>query len=162
MVNARERIGYNQKEAASAAGIKQARLSNFESDSRTLNGWDVLRNMARGWRTSADYILGLTDDPAPASNRDLPLYGAPMLEIMRQLTEDQSAMLLAQARAILEYSQAESEQRAYVEMITWAIGESKARQLIQSFHDRLTTDGPSAANSEFKRQLLVMWGLLDE
>lgn len=53
-----------QKEIAALLGIDQRVYSNYETGKREIPARFVVI-LARFYGTSADYLLGLTDDPAP-------------------------------------------------------------------------------------------------
>ncbi len=55
-----------QKEVAALLGIDQRVYSNYETGKREIPARFVA-TLARFYATSADYILGLTDDPKPAT-----------------------------------------------------------------------------------------------
>lgn len=57
----------NQKSIAQAIGLSQTTYSDWESNPpRSL---EHLRRLAAHFNVSADYLLGITDDPTPASDR---------------------------------------------------------------------------------------------
>ncbi|CAM3751985.1 helix-turn-helix domain-containing protein [Cohnella lubricantis] len=58
----RERFGKTQLDAARELGISNVQLSRYESDGRKPDP-EMLGRFAEYYRTSADYLLGLTDDP---------------------------------------------------------------------------------------------------
>ncbi|MEK0312472.1 helix-turn-helix domain-containing protein [Cohnella sp. 56] len=67
----RERLGKTQLTAARELGISNVQLSRYESDDRKPEP-DMLGRFAEYYRTTADYLLGLTNDatmdgPAAAS-----------------------------------------------------------------------------------------------
>jgi len=61
---ARERLGLNQKQAAERLGISNVVLNRYERDERKPDP-ETLRRIAEEYGTSADYLLGLSDDPNP-------------------------------------------------------------------------------------------------
>ena len=60
----RKEKGVTQKQAAEELGVSQALLSHYEKGIREIPVWAVIK-LAGLYKTSTDYILGLTDDPAP-------------------------------------------------------------------------------------------------
>ena len=60
----RNRRGWTQTELAEAAGLSQNAISDYEADKRQ-PGSVALAPLARALECSADYLLGLTDDPTP-------------------------------------------------------------------------------------------------
>lgn len=51
------------RELAAAAGVSEATISRYLSGARTPEGTDVLAGAARALGVSADYLLGLTNNP---------------------------------------------------------------------------------------------------
>ena len=64
----RKEFGLTQKEVAKSLGITQPAYSQYEF---LFNGkpktprTDVIKKLATAYNVSADYLLGLTDDPTP-------------------------------------------------------------------------------------------------
>lgn len=56
----RKKRGLSQKEAAAYLGLKAASISAYESNSKTPSV-EILEKMAILYRTSVDYILGLSE-----------------------------------------------------------------------------------------------------
>lgn len=57
-------IGLSQEELALRAGTDQKRISKYERGESDANG-ETISQLAQALETSADYLLGLTDDPTP-------------------------------------------------------------------------------------------------
>ncbi|WP_372633916.1 helix-turn-helix domain-containing protein [Cohnella sp.] len=57
----REKLGKTQLEAARGLGISNVQLSRYESDDRKPDP-DMLARFAEYYRTTADYLLGRTDN----------------------------------------------------------------------------------------------------
>lgn len=55
---------YTQAQVARAIGITQRKYSYIETGVQQLAD-DVIVSLAKFYGTSADYLLGLTDDPTP-------------------------------------------------------------------------------------------------
>lgn len=60
----RERAKLTQEELGSLVGVAMQQVSRWESGAAIPRA-DTLGEIARVLASSADYILGLTDDPAP-------------------------------------------------------------------------------------------------
>ncbi len=60
----REARGLKQRQVASVLGICQSTYSNYESG-RLKVPIVILRNLEGFYQVSADYLLGLTDNPSP-------------------------------------------------------------------------------------------------
>jgi len=59
----REALGFSQGQVAQLENISQAYLSNLENGRNAPAVWKLLFRLAKRYRTTADYLLGLTDDP---------------------------------------------------------------------------------------------------
>ena len=64
----REDHDLSQQEVASHLGMKQPQYSRYERGERDVPT-DILIRLARLYRTSTDYLLGLTNDPTPPGKR---------------------------------------------------------------------------------------------
>ena len=61
---ARQRIGESQTEAAAVLGGTATLISDMEKGRRTTT-LDKFAQLAQHYNISADYLLGLTDEPRP-------------------------------------------------------------------------------------------------
>jgi transcriptional regulator with XRE-family HTH domain len=59
---AREQAGMTQAELAEKAGVKQARISLWESGKRQQMSLEHLRSIARALGVSADFLIGTWED----------------------------------------------------------------------------------------------------
>jgi transcriptional regulator with XRE-family HTH domain len=59
---AREQAGLTQAELAKKAGVKQARISLWESGKRQQMSLEHLRSIARALGVSADFLIGTWED----------------------------------------------------------------------------------------------------
>ncbi|MCT2197413.1 helix-turn-helix domain-containing protein [Paenibacillus sp. p3-SID1389] len=100
-----ERIRYlrelrqlTQKDLASRADISVVQLSRYETNDRKPDP-EVLRNIVDALDTSADYLLGRTNDPSPAAEKttSLSFFGGP-----EAYTADEIAMMEAALKAYRE------------------------------------------------------------
>lgn len=64
----RSKAGLTQGQVSAYEGISPQHLSNLETGRRQPNSWPLLAALARRYRTTADYLLGLTDNPEPPSD----------------------------------------------------------------------------------------------
>lgn len=62
----RERLGYTQEDLSDMIGISTATVSSWERGSKITS--DNLEKLVRALETSADFVLGFTDDPTPYDN----------------------------------------------------------------------------------------------
>ena len=60
----REDSNLTQKDVAEYLHVKQNTYSQYENGQRQLPN-EILISLARYYRTSTDYLLGLTDNPIP-------------------------------------------------------------------------------------------------
>ena len=77
IVETRERKGWKQKQLAAEAGIPIPTLNRIERGQRSIFAERVV-TLAKTLGTSADYLLGLVDDPTPATKRPRPRKTAPV------------------------------------------------------------------------------------
>jgi transcriptional regulator with XRE-family HTH domain len=63
----RESGNYSQEGIANTAGVSQATWSSWER--QPPNQFEALARLARHYDVSADYLLGLSNDPTPADRR---------------------------------------------------------------------------------------------
>lgn len=56
---------FSQQDIADVTGIRVQNISRFETDERCRVRSDTLIKLAHALECSADYLLGLTDDPTP-------------------------------------------------------------------------------------------------
>lgn len=55
----------SQQDLADLTGLRVQNISRIETDHRTRVRSDILIRLAQALECSADYLLGLTDDPTP-------------------------------------------------------------------------------------------------
>lgn len=68
----RQDLGFSLGQVGEYEGITPQYLSNLENGRNEPNVWSLLQRLAKRYRTTTDYLLGLTDDPDPvrAANRE--------------------------------------------------------------------------------------------
>ena len=64
--------GYTQREVGELEGVGQSYISNLENGYQRPKVIEIVADLARLYDTSADYLLGLTDDPTPPQARSSP------------------------------------------------------------------------------------------
>ena len=89
----RDRASYSQ-EAFADDGISQRKVSYWESG-QIPDALNVLAILAQRYQCSADYLLGLTDDPAPSGE------SSAIQKIFNRLSADRQADLLEMAEVWL-------------------------------------------------------------
>ena len=70
--DARNACGYTQMQLAGLMGSAQGWLSELEGGKHASMEVDTVRRLADLLGVSADYLLGMSDDPTPASRRPAP------------------------------------------------------------------------------------------
>lgn len=75
----RENAGLTQGQVAAYEGYDVNYISKLERGTNHPNVWPLLARLAERYRTTTDYILGLTDDPGPQRSEALP---APVREVV--------------------------------------------------------------------------------
>lgn len=90
---AREKAGLSQEQAAVSLGSTRATLALWESGARKAPATAV-HGLARLYRVSGDYLLTLSDDPAPHQER-----GAPGVVDLHQAATDRTVVDLAEEAA---------------------------------------------------------------
>lgn len=72
----REYKGWSQEDLANASGLQRPHISLIETKER-VPGADTLVKLATALQTSVDYLLGLSDSPAPPPPINDPAYKDP-------------------------------------------------------------------------------------
>jgi len=106
----RERANHSQEGIAAAAGVSQVTWSNWEKDPP--NQFKALVRLAERYRTSADYLLGLSDDPSPRRGEALPEALREVLELAVQWPDARQQELLDVA-LVLDAAEREADLREY-------------------------------------------------
>jgi transcriptional regulator with XRE-family HTH domain len=75
---ARERLGLSQEQLAQQIAIERNTLWYIEAGRTKHPRADQIAALAQALQVSADYLLGLTDDPTPAAKRPRPRKAAPV------------------------------------------------------------------------------------
>lgn len=81
-----------QKTLAAAIGVTAGQMSNYLTEKNEMP-LHVITGIARYFHVSADYLLGLTDDPTPAFS--LSASERSLVEQFRTLGRDQKEVVLA-------------------------------------------------------------------
>ena len=66
----REKTSYSQKQVALILGVKPPQISKWESGKGGPSRENCIK-LAKLYNVSADYLLGITDDPAPVAEQEL-------------------------------------------------------------------------------------------
>lgn len=107
----RIRTGFNKAGMAHSAGMGARTWSDWESDPPDQLIWLV--NLANRHEVSADYILGLTDDPSPKPKIKLSIDEHSIVKIMGELPEHKKEEVIRIAEVVLDmYRKQELEESA--------------------------------------------------
>ena len=68
----------SQQDVAERTGLKVQNISRLETDHRAHVRSDTLRRLAEALGCSTDYLVGLTEDPAPLGKRPRLRHSAPV------------------------------------------------------------------------------------
>lgn len=114
----RKRVGLTLGQVAEYEDISKSYLSDLERGINNPPVWPLLARLAQRYRTTTDYLLGLTENPSP--RRDEPLL-APvreLLELALRMSPQRQRDLLLVGLALYEAEQQDVEQmREYDRMM---------------------------------------------
>lgn len=111
----RDDLGNSQDGMAAAAGVSQRRWSDWErQDPQQMT---ALANVARHYGVSADYLLGLTDDPRPGSLSRLSPAGTAFLRMLQGMSEDAQRDAVAVAQVLYEADQRRQADLEYLKTV---------------------------------------------
>ena len=130
---AREQAGLSQGQAAEYGGTSQGYLSNVERGTRWPSTWKLIGQLAKLYKVSTDYLLGLTHDPTPAER-------ASEIQVLfnRLPSERQNDLLQMAETWLLDASEefqfewlerviAEAEERGRLDEVNALFDEARAR-----------------------------------
>jgi len=108
----RDKHGLNQEGIALSVGMKQSTWSDWEK--KPPESLEHLARLAERYRTSADYLLGLTDDPTRREGPAPPPYVVEILELLPELSDARRYELwkIAEALVAVELAQPSSFDQA--------------------------------------------------
>lgn len=115
----------------------------------------LLAKLARHYDVSADWLLGLTDDRAPAAERDLPDGAPDLLETARAMSPQGLALLARIAEDMLAYERqlsADLTQLDMTEAIVKLFGDAQTWERLGEL-SALFHDDPTAAEEGLRRLL---------
>lgn len=93
----RERAGLTQGQVAEYESISKSYISKLENGANIPNVWPLLAQLARRYKTSADYILGLTNEPFLPKSEAPPRYQE-FIRLLDELGEAERWQVLQMAR----------------------------------------------------------------
>lgn len=91
MRKSRKRKGFSVTSAAGQLNISKSYISMLESGDNKPN-WQLLANLAQLYQVSADYLLGIVDDPE--GRRELSPEVLEILRFWRMLDADQRRLVM--------------------------------------------------------------------
>lgn len=108
----REELGLTLEDIALYVKVARSTIQRYEAGSITRPKLPVLYSISQALQVSPDWLLGITDDPAPTApvraEKTAALAGdglspldVKLIELLRCLTEDQKRLLLAQIETLL-------------------------------------------------------------
>lgn len=108
----REELGLTLEDIASQVKVARSTIQRYEAGSINRPKLPVLYSVSQALHVSPDWLLGITDDPAPvvsigaektaAGEGDgLSALDVKLMELVRCLSDDQKRMLLAQIEYLL-------------------------------------------------------------
>lgn len=109
----REALGMTQSDAARSLGIGQTQVSNLENGYTKVPALALAEQFARLYRTSVDYLIGITDSNSPSDN-EWPLHARELLLVIENLTDDRRAELLDIAGVMVEHERNRAETGATI------------------------------------------------
>ena len=106
----RDRFGYNQSGMAASVGMKQTTWSDWEKQPPAQ--FELLARIARHYGVSADYLLGIVDDPQPVHGDDLPPPVRTIVQLAVEWPPTRQQELLDHAY-VLDAAEREADLREY-------------------------------------------------
>ena len=130
LVERREAAGYTQGQVSVTEDITPQYLSKLENGINDPSVWHLLKKLARKYKTSADYILGIVDDPAPAATLTRwPADVTAAAELIQAATDAKRAEMLA-VLTVMAIAAKQEEDR--VNPLWTKLDETTKRQLERS------------------------------
>jgi len=102
----RKEIELTLGQVAEYEGVSKTYLSSLERGVNEPNVWHLVARLAKRYDTTTDYLLGLTDDPSPRSEGELPPGVRDLVTLALGLNEARQQELLGHARVLSEAQRA--------------------------------------------------------
>jgi transcriptional regulator with XRE-family HTH domain len=139
-----------QGQVAVYAGVAQTSYSALERGLVYPKTVDAIVDLARFYEVSADYLLGLTDDPTPVGRAETPPpYALEMADAMRRLGPLQSERLCIMARAWAEHEEErrrnQAERVALLDALAQRIGGENASTIDALLTEAVAADDDGAS-----------------
>jgi len=78
VITARRTHGWTRRELAQRAGLHEQHVANIERGNRFRIEGETILKLAQALGCSADYLIGLVDEPTPATKRPRPRKAQPV------------------------------------------------------------------------------------
>jgi len=129
----RQTAGIEIKETALRLGTSYQYIWRLEEGINSPPAWPLIAGLAKLYDCSADYLLGLTDDPRPNANSPLSTEGRELLELVEGLSTRTRRQLLSMVQALAEE---EAAWRSYDVGATF-VESLYGKEYLAAFNDRL-------------------------
>jgi transcriptional regulator with XRE-family HTH domain len=146
----REAAGLSLGQVAEYEGRHKSQISKLETGYSEPPAWALIASLARRYRTSSDYLLGLTDDPSPAALRELPAFGADVLAILRLLPPVYQRQVLDHAEAVKQAFVDSVWYRLLDEIFVPVVGETRTREMAAEIRSLYEQGGDAAVLEWFE------------
>lgn len=107
----RQRAGLTQSQAAELEGLSRQYIWKLEEGENEPPAWPLLVKLARRYQCSADYLLGLTDDPAAELSAPLTGEVLTLLERLTALPGSVQTMAVELLGVVARYEEARRTER---------------------------------------------------
>lgn len=99
----REELGLRQYQVAERIGVTKTTMSKYENNINVPNS-DILAKLAEVLQTSADYLCGITDEPAPHGDGWVRVGSSDkwVIDMLSDLSHDNKVRLSERAKIMLE------------------------------------------------------------
>ena len=99
----REELGLRQYQVAERIGVTKTTMSKYENNINVPNS-DILARLAEVLQTSADYLCGITDEPAPHGDGWVRVGNSDkwVIDMLSDLNHDNKVRLSERAKIMLE------------------------------------------------------------
>ncbi len=102
----RKKLGLTLGQVAEYEGVSKTYLSSLERGVNEPNVWGLVARLARRYDTTTDYLLGVTDNPSPRRDADLPPSVRDLTLLALDLNDARQRELLAHAQVLRDAQRA--------------------------------------------------------
>lgn len=142
----RERAGLSLGQVAEYEHVSRQYLSKLEVGTNEPPTWELLARLATRYRTTTDYLLGLTEDPSPRRGEPLPAPVRELVELAQDMSPTRQQELLAHAHVLAD-AELQADLREYDRMMALILALPEGDILRESVEEALRTgaSGDTAA-----------------